>query len=369
MQIRIDTIETRIQSYRLRPDRTVISPAGRHDESRYLIVRASDADGVNGFGEAATTPLWSGESADTAQWMVDQLFAPALVGQVFDHPRDALHVIEACGVGNWFAKSAVDTAIWDLWGRVQGKPVSSLIADRDPVAFVPVRASIGTYPVEETVRIARELWDFGIRTLKFKVGNPGIDDPGRLRAVRDALGGDVVFTVDANGGYPTVKAAVAGIEALMPSDVRIVEQPTPRERIHLLAQVRREIDLPILADECIFSARQLDEALDLDAFDMLSVYPGKNGGFTHAVDMARTAQKAGKPCAVGSNLESDLGLAAKSTLAASLTAFPVDDIACDLSAALYYESSSVTDPPAFEAGRIQAPTGPGFGAVPLGWVE
>jgi muconate cycloisomerase len=124
------------------------------------------------------------------------------------------------------------------------------------------------------------------------------------------------------------------------------------------------VPVAILADEAIFTPGHLDEALDLDAFDILSIYPGKNGGFTRSLAMARKAHAAGKACAIGSNLETDLGQAAMTCLASSLSAFPVDRLACDLMCALFYEQSAATPPIFYRDGRVKAPTGPGFGVVP-----
>ena len=212
--------------------------------------------------------------------------------------------------------------------------------------------------------LAVEFWERGVRTLKFKTGVPGIDDVARLRAVRDRLGSEPVFTIDANGAYATADQAVAAIEALLPFDLALVEQPTPRDRIDLLADVRRRVPVPILADEAVFTPGNLEEAIALDAFDVLSIYPGKNGGFSHSLAMARRAQQAGKVCTIGSNLETDLGQAAMVCLASSLSAFPVERLACDLQAALFYDPSSVISPLAYRDGRVQLPTGPGFGVVP-----
>ena len=144
------------------------------------------------------------------------------------------------------------------------------------------------------MRLAVEFWERGVRTLKFKTGEPGIDDVARLRAVRERLGPEPIFTIDANGAHATADEAVRAIEALLPFDLALAEQPTPRDRIGLLAEVRRRVPVPILADEAIFTPGHLDEALDLDAFDILSIYPGKNGGFTHSLAMARKAQSAGQ---------------------------------------------------------------------------
>lgn len=365
MSLRIERIETRIVDHPLRADRLVASFAGIHNSSRFVIVTVHDADGFKGHGEAATTALWSGESAETARCMIDRCFAPLLAGNSFDHPCEALARMDELAYGNPFAKSAVDTALWDLWARSQQVSAIQLFGDRQPPLAIPTRASVGAYPVPRTLEIARGFWEAGVRTLKFKTGVPGIDDAQRLRAVRELLGDEPVFTIDYNGAFRDVDTAVASIEALLPFRLALVEQPTHRERIGLLGQVRQRVRVPILADECIFTPDQLAEALDLDAFDILSVYPGKNGGFTRALAMARTAQRAGRKCAIGSNLETDLGQAAMACLAAGLSVFPVEQIACDLPAALFYQRSSVNQPLQFAAGRVTVPTGHGFGVEPV----
>ncbi|MCX5661303.1 MAG: chloromuconate cycloisomerase [Planctomycetota bacterium] len=366
MPIRIASIDCRVVEHPLRPERLVRSALGLHDRSQFLIVRVTDADGREGWGEAATTPLWSGESAQTALWAVQALFAPRVIGAALDHPREALALMDGTTVANPFAKSALDTAVWDIWARTQNSRVAELFADRAVAESIPTRASVGCYDVAQTLQIAHAFWDAGVRTIKFKIGVSGFEDVARLKAVRDELGDTPVFTVDANGGYLTEDHAVRAIEELLPFNLALVEQPTPRDRISLLARVRRRVKgVPILIDEGVFTPDHLSEALDLDAFDLLSIYPGKNGGFTRSIDMAKTAQRAGKPCAIGSNLETDLGQAAMATLAASLSAFPVETLACDLPASLFYPRSSVDKPLAMVHGRVRTPTGHGFGVRPV----
>ena len=364
MSLCIRRVEARVVDHPVRSKGAIVSFLGRHEASHYVTVTLVGDDGLRGYGEAATAPVWSGESAETARWMLDHHLGPRLTGRTFSEPAEALELMDRSLHGNPFAKAAVDIALWDLWGRSRGVSVASLVADREPVEWIPTRVSIGCYPPEETVRLAVEFWNRGVRTLKFKTGVPGIDDVARLRAVRERLGPGPVFTVDANGAHATADEAVRAIEALLPFGLALAEQPTPRDRIGLMAQVRRRVPVPILADEAIFTPGHLDEALELDAFDILSIYPGKNGGFSHSLAMARTAHSAGKSCAIGSNLETDLGQASMVCLASSLSAFPVDRLACDLMGALFYESSSVTPPIAYRDGRVKAPTGPGFGVEP-----
>lgn len=364
MSVHIERIRTTITSHPLRPDRVVVSNAGCHSESTFLTVAIHNPDGLCGYGEAATVMLWSGESAQNARWIVESVFAPLLTGNHFDHPGEALALMDRQTVNNSFTKSAIDTALWDLWAKQQGLPAWKLFADREPARSIPIRGSIGAYPLEKTVELARGFWNEGIRTLKFKVGLPGGDDVARLRAVRDALGDEPVLTVDYNGAFDDVAGAVEHIHSLMPLKPALVEQPTHRDRIALMAQVRKRVHVPILADESIFTPAHLRDAIDLDAFDILSIYPGKNGGFTHALEMSRIAADAGKPCVIGSNLETDIGQAAMAALAAGCSAFPATDYPCDLLSGLYYLGSSVTRPLTLRAGHIEPPKGVGFGVTP-----
>ncbi len=364
MPLTIRRIEAVIVPHALRPERVVMSAAGCHDESTFLTVTIEDGEGRRGYGEAATVMVWSGESAATAKWIVEKVFARRLLGASFDHPREALELLDKAAVGNPFTKSAIDTALWDLWAKRRNVPAWTLFADREPAPAIPIRGSIGAYPLARTVSLAREFWEAGVRTLKFKVGLPGGEDRRRLAAVREALGDGPIFTVDYNGAFADADEACAHIASLGGLAVAMVEQPTHRDRIGLMAEVRRRIDVPVLADEAVFSRQHLEEAIDLDAFDLVALYPGKNGGFSRSLEMAALASAAGKSCVIGSNLETDLGQAAMASLAAALSAFPVSQHACDILSALYYRESSVTRPITLREGSIVPPDGPGFGVTP-----
>ena len=347
-------------------DRVVVSMAGKHQQSRFVVVMVEDRDGRRGFGESATTSLWSGESAETAKFLVDRLFAPALVGIEIEHPSEALELIEPLAWANPFTKAGLDTALWDLFAKQKEVPAWTLFSKREPVSILPTRVSIGAYPLEKTVQLASEFWRSGIRTLKFKVGLPGVDDAARLKAVREILGGAPRFTVDYNGAFLDADAALRHIDTLLPYGVEYVEQPTHRERISLMAAVRKQSPLPVLADESIFSKADLEEAISLEALDMLSLYPGKNGGVTRTLEMAEIARENGIKCAIGSNLETDLGLAASALIAASLDAFPVAEVSSDFASSLFYAGSSITSPLLLQDGALRLPGGVGFGVTPIG---
>lgn len=137
-----------------------------------------------------------------------------------------------------------------------------------------------------------------------------------VRAVRDAVGPGVGVRVDANGAWD-VDTAVAMIAKLVPFHLEYVEQPCPT--LEELAAVRRRVDVPVAADECI---RSLDDARELrrrDAADVVVLKQQPLGGVRAALAVADAA---GVPAVVSSMLETSVGIAAGVALAAALPELP-----------------------------------------------
>src|SRR3954453_23848142 len=95
-------IEARIVDHPVRQDGAILSSLGRHEASRYVIVTITGADGARGFGEATTAPVWSGETAETAKWLLDHQLGPGLIGRTFDEPGEALGLMDRSLHGNPF---------------------------------------------------------------------------------------------------------------------------------------------------------------------------------------------------------------------------------------------------------------------------
>lgn len=137
-----------------------------------------------------------------------------------------------------------------------------------------------------------------------------------VRAVRDAVGPDVGVRVDANGAWD-VDTAVVMIAKLATFDLEYVEQPVAT--LDDLARVRRRVEVPIAADECI---RTIDDARRLRALDAADVVVLKQqplGGVRAALAVAEAA---GVPAVVSSMMETSVGIAAGVALAAALPELP-----------------------------------------------
>ena len=234
-----------------------------------------------------------------------------------------------------------------------------------PAEWIPTRVSIGAYPPDETVRLAVEFWEAGVRTLKFKTGVPGIDDVARLRAVRERLGDE-----------PDLHDRRATAPTLQPT------RPCRRSRhwnllIWRWSNNRRAAIgcrcWPKSAAACRCRSWRTKRYSRLTNWRKRLIWM-RSTSFRYtrermAVLRIRWRWPSGLKAA-GKLLRDRLeprdrpGASAHVVLAASLSAFPVDRYACDLMGSLFYASSAVTPPVVFDRGRVALPTGPGFGVTP-----
>ena len=150
---------------------------------------------------------------------------------------------------NYFTKAAVEMALWDLAGKIAGKPVWQLLGGKVRES-VPTKWSVSGVEPEKAAGIAQWAVAQGFRAMKVKVGLEPAGDVARVRAVRAAIGPDIKLGVDANGGW-SLENAEQTIEQLRAEGIYFVEQPLPPEEITATAQLRRRIGLPVVADESI----------------------------------------------------------------------------------------------------------------------
>ncbi len=375
---RIETIPIRVP---IKPELAIRSGrGGAHLVSPFLLVKIYTDDEIVGLGEASCTPRWSGEDQVTAAHFIDAYFAPLLVGETVDEVERLRAKFAAAAAGNHFTKAAVEMALWDILGKVQGKPVFELLGHSSrhtPCAVadaadgtrsvsatlrVPIKWSVSGVEPEKAAEIAARAVSRGFRVMKVKVGIDPQSDLERTRAVREAVGTQVKLGVDANGGWPTPKIAIEMINRLFDEcGIYFAEQPVPGGDEIALAEVRRNVSVPIIADESIWTLDDAKMLARAEAADVFSIYIGKAGGIGPAWKIAEFAQSVGVKCTIGSNLELGVGSAAMIHLALSALAFDVDTYPCDIIGPLFYEDDVLSDALPISGGVARLPDRPGLG--------
>src|SRR5712692_802793 len=345
---------------RVRPEVVITSALGTHAVSRYLLNRVETDVGLSGIGEATVSPVWSGETAVGARCLIEEHLAPALLGRDPTDAAGALDAMDRAAFGNPFTKAAVEMALLDLWGQLAQRPVYDLLGGACRPLALPIRFSLAAGTPEATAALAARRVREGFRTIKVKVGTDPTADVARVRAVREAIGAEVGLTVDANGGW-SAEDAIRAVREMAPLDLRLVEQPTARDDLEAMARVRRAIEVPVMADESVFTIADAREVVRREAADVISLYPGKNGGVLRCRQIAELAADARIACAIGSNLELDIATAAMCHLAVATPNVAADRFPGDLLGPLYYADSVVQQPIRYSGGVIHCPEGPGLG--------
>jgi L-Ala-D/L-Glu epimerase / N-acetyl-D-glutamate racemase len=347
--MKIAVIETHPVRIPLKPAYRMISALGKHWESHFVLVRLLTDDGLEGAGEASATVRWSGETVWGVQALIDRILAPLLVGKELDvsQPIETVaaivRIMDQAAAHNWFAKSAIEMACWDVLGKAAGKPVYELLGGACRPLAIRSRFSMGAYDVTRARARAAELVEQGFDTVKVKVGGIPEDDIARVRAVRDVIGPHRALVIDANCGW-NADTAIHCLRELADCNIAVMEQPTPDGDYGAIARVRRESDVKVMADDMCFNLVHAQELIRNQACDLISVYPGKNGGIRKSRDIVEYAEQHGIGCTIGSNLEWDVATAAMGHLIVATPNLRVEDYPGDIHGPAYYEFRIVQEP-------------------------
>ncbi|MET0234021.1 MAG: enolase C-terminal domain-like protein [Kibdelosporangium sp.] len=236
------------------------------------------------------------------------------------------------------AAAAVVNAVWDLYGRREGKPVWRLLSElsaeqlvglvdfrylqdaltRDEALDILRRAEPGRaertahllrhgYPAytttpgwlgyddEKLVRLSKEAVAGGFTQIKLKVGAEPADDLRRLRLAREAVGPDIRIAVDANQAWG-VRQAIDRMTPLTPYDPYWIEEPTSPDDILGHAAIRRAVaPIKVATGEHTHNQVMFKQLLQAGALDILQLDASRTAGVTENVAILLLAAKFGIP--------------------------------------------------------------------------
>jgi O-succinylbenzoate synthase len=329
---------------------------GTWHERDILLVRVV-GDGVEGWGEcvAGTAPTYSAEYTDGAQRVVADHLGPLLVGAPLDGRSVAGRLARFSG--HRMAKATLEAAVLDAEARSAGRSMAEALGGVR--SSVPVGVSVGIpASIDELVEIVVEHVGEGYLRVKLKI-KPGFDvEP--VAAVRDAVGPDVMLTVDANASYRVGDADHdRALRSLDPFALTLIEQPYPEEQVLAHADLAARLDTPVCLDESILDVATTDQALRLGACSIVNVKAGRVGGYLEAVAIHDLCHERGTTVWCGGMLETGIGRAGNLALA-SLPGFTLPG---DISAtARYWARDIITEPFTVDGtGHMAVPGGPGTG--------
>jgi L-fuconate dehydratase len=279
--------------------------------------------------------------------------APALVGkkladitahmgqwwQRFANPDQLRWVGPEKGVLH-LAVAALVNAVWDLWGKVEKKPVWRLVADLSPEQFVdlidwrylsdaltknealailkaqaPTKAAriaelerVGFpayttsagwlgYPEDKVRRLTREAVAAGLTHIKIKVGRDLADDKKRCAIVREEIGPDRFLMIDANQIWD-VGQAIEWVKELAPWKPLWIEEPTSPDDVLGHAAVRRALKpsgIGVATGEQCQNRVVFKQLMQAEAIDFCQIDSCRLGGVNEILSVILMAKKFGIP--------------------------------------------------------------------------
>jgi L-Ala-D/L-Glu epimerase len=331
-----------------------------------IVVKVRDESGLEGFGEGAPREYVTGETQATALAHIAETLWPSVARRQLApcSSTDALPEFVpdariAHTVSDGASRSALELAILDLALRSNKLPMAHLLPPRRTTVCYSGVITAGS--LETVARYARQMKLIGLRHVKVKVG--GADDIERVRIVRETMGPDVSIRVDANAAW-NFDQAISTIRALKRFAVVSVEQPMPRSMLAEMATLRREVEVPIMADESLVTMDDAEKLIAAKAADFFNIRISKCGGLARAHRLAKFARQNGIRLQIGSQVgETAILSAAGRHLAASLD--DIDFVEGSYGTMLLAED--VTNDPVRFGYRGEAPVlrGPGSGITVL----
>jgi len=297
----IDSIEAYHVAMPLKaPFRTA---AGEETVIHSLLVKMM-GQGQYGWGEAAVgaLPLYSPEWASAGFMLIRDVFAPRLVGCPIESGQE-LQAKLACFKANYFPKAALDTAWWDLYAKVQSKPLWQVLGATTGTVDVGEVCGVQGSMDELIARIAQAV-DGGFKRVKIKC-LPGWD----VEVMRKVCSSfpDKVFHVDCNSGYTLDDTAT--MKQLDELGLAMIEQPLAHDDLVDHATLQQQLATPICLDESIVSSEKARKAAEIGSCKFINIKLGRTGGITSAIAIHDICRNAGIGNWVGGMVESAVGVA------------------------------------------------------------
>lgn len=346
---------------------------GTLHERDTVIVEVVDALGRTGLGECVAFGEGYGLTEtlpDDVAWMRDVL-VPAIKDRVFLHPREAAELVATLpgADAHPMASSAVDNALWDLFGQATERPLWQLIGEEYrqiwadagrldeylqlPVvvevngneAFVASGATIGLAPTPVMMENATAAVAAGYKRLKMKVA-PGVGY-ATVEAIRRAFP-QLLITLDANRSFTDdTFAELKAYDALNigwieePFDVSSGSNAVRRDALLKMQSMQPYMATPVCADESYANVAEAERVLQFPDIRCVAVKAPKFGSITAALRFIAQAKMSGRVIWMGGMY--DTGVARR--VAAAFETLPDMVFPGDVGAVSRFFDTDVTFPP------------------------
>ncbi len=263
-----------------------------------VILKVYTDEGITGLGEAGTWGVYyCGESQETVMDLIGYYLFPQVLEGESPFNIDLIHArMDAAVLNNTVTKSAIDFALYDIMGKALNVPVYQLIGGCHTDKYPTLAAVVGIDTPEAMAKVAKDSFrELGPepRLLKIKLGLEYLKDVKRVEAIREAIGPEHSLLLDCNGSLNVKEAIHFGQQVDRFSPV-FLEQPIAYDDLEGLAEVKRNVPIPVGACECALKIEDMMRVIRMDAADFFNFKIDRLGGIYKGKQAAGMIKAAGK---------------------------------------------------------------------------